>query len=138
MPEPLCLTLLKSATETNRTPTVLSMRHMVWHRRPTGLLGLRKRINSVGSGSRSSTMSFAPPSDMLRTKQEAVKEASSVRMIDDVRTRLLEQLKEIGKPFRAELERRRPDFRGKSVAEVAAILKRESKLTKDSRRNTIS
>ena len=59
-------------------------------------------------------------------------------MIDDVRTRLLEQLKEIGKPFRAELERRRPDFRGKSVAEVAAILKRESKLAKDPRQNTSS
>jgi hypothetical protein len=37
-------------------------------------------MKSAGSGFRSSTMSFAPPSDKFHTTQEALKASSSVRI----------------------------------------------------------
>ena len=44
---------------------------------------------------------------------------------DDLRARLRRTLEETRKPFRAELERRRPDLRWKSAEEILTILGRE-------------
>ena len=79
-PEPLCPALLKSATETKRTPTLLPRRHITWQRRPTGLFGRRKRMNSAGRASDPSSRSLAPPSDRLQTTQGSAGAASAVRI----------------------------------------------------------
>jgi hypothetical protein len=51
-------------------------------------------------------------------------------MIDDVRERLRQRLKEKRKPVRAELERQHLDLRGRSAVEISAKLKREGKAAK--------
>jgi transcriptional regulator with XRE-family HTH domain len=51
-------------------------------------------------------------------------------MIDDGGKRHRQQLEEMGKPFRTELERQNPDLRGRSPAEIYAKLKREKKAAK--------
>jgi hypothetical protein len=51
-------------------------------------------------------------------------------MIDYVRERLRQRLKEKRKPVRAELEKQHPDLRGRSVAEISAKLRREGKAAK--------
>src|SRR6266849_2878812 len=43
-------------------------------------------------------------------------------MDNDVHRRPRDQMTESGKPFRADLEKLGPDLRGKSLAEIAAIL----------------
>jgi len=80
-PDPSWAHLLESKVDSKRTPILFSMRHITRHRRPIGLSGLRKRINSLGSGVESPNESFAPLSDKFRTTQGRVNDASAVRMI---------------------------------------------------------
>jgi hypothetical protein len=67
--------------DTNRTPTSLLFCHMIWHRRPIGLLDFRKRMNSDGRVLNSSTTNFAPPSEKFTIRQAHSTVASTVRIV---------------------------------------------------------